>query len=140
VRMMRKPEDAEEVMQDAFLSYHSSAPSLSEVETGRWLHRVLVNRCLDRLRRGQRWRMTEVEETDLPTASPRTDLKLDIDRAVAALPEKARVVFLLHDVEGLKHREISKLLEVSEGTTKSQLSRARQMLRDSISSSSKERS
>jgi RNA polymerase sigma-70 factor (ECF subfamily) len=134
LRMMRRREDAEDAVQDTFLAYHGKAPSLSDDAVGPWLRRVLINRCLDRLRRGRRWQESEVEEATLTTAPARADLKVDLETAVAALPEKARVVFVLHDVEGLMHREISELLEVSEGTTKSQLFRARRLLREAIES------
>jgi RNA polymerase sigma-70 factor (ECF subfamily) len=90
---------------------------------------VVVNGCLDRLRRGKRWGEEELGERTQP-ASARPDLRLDIARAVEQLPERARVVFLLHDVEGFRHEELSEALGVSVGTTKSQLFRARRMLRD----------
>ena len=54
---------------------------------------------------------------------------LDLGAAVAQLPEAARLVFLLHDVEGFKHREVGEILGMRVGTTKSQLFRARRMLR-----------
>ena len=55
--------------------------------------------------------------------------RLDIERAVARLPERARLVFVLHDVEGYRHREVGEALGISEGTSKGQLFRARQLLR-----------
>jgi RNA polymerase sigma-70 factor, ECF subfamily len=129
LRMLRRPEDAEEVVQDAFLSFHREDPEVPTEHLGRWLNRVVVNGCLDRLRRGKRWREEELGERTQPS-SARPDLRLDIARAVDQLPERARLVFLLHDVEGLRHEELSEALGVSVGTTKSQLFRARRMLRD----------
>jgi RNA polymerase sigma-70 factor (ECF subfamily) len=55
--------------------------------------------------------------------------RLDLERAIAALPAGARLVFVLHDVEGFEHREIGEMLGVSDGTSKSQLHRARLRLR-----------
>ena len=58
--------------------------------------------------------------------------RLDIDRAVARLPEGCRAAFVLHDVEGLEHKQISELLGVSEGTSKSQVFKARMKLRQML--------
>ncbi len=137
LRMLRNREDAEDVVQDTFITYQSTPPDVPESGIGPWLHRVLVNRCLDRLRHGKRWQQADLEERVVPLHRPTDGLRVDLGRAVGSLPEKARLVFLLHDVEGLKHREIAKLLEISEGTTKSQLSRARSLLRDQIESTSR---
>jgi RNA polymerase sigma-70 factor (ECF subfamily) len=60
---------------------------------------------------------------------------MDLSRAVAELPPQARTVFLLHDLEGFKHREVAERLGISEGTSKSQLFRAREMLRQHLGSS-----
>lgn len=129
LRMLRRSEEAEDVLQDAFLAYHQSAPDLSEEQAGAWLHRVVVNRCLDRLRSAKRWKNTELTEVSAAPPGGPEGLGLDLESAVARLPEKARTVFLLHDVEGFKHRELGEMLGLTEGTTKSQLFRARQMLR-----------
>ena len=59
---------------------------------------------------------------------------LDLERAISALPERARTVFVLHDVEGFRHREIAELAGMAEGTSKAQLSRARKLLRKALSS------
>ena len=117
-------------MQETFLTLCRRVPDLPAQRLGAWLHRVLVNQCLDRLRRGKRWKQSELDEHVAPGESPQPGLGLDIERAVSRLPEKARLVFLLHDVEGLKHRELGELLGLSEGTSKSQLFRARRMLRE----------
>ena len=98
LRMLRRPEEAEEVVQDAFLAFHREDPDIPTNQLGRWLSRVVVNGCLDRLRRAKRWRQEELGER--PHRPARPDLRLDIARAVEQLPERARLVFLLHDVEG----------------------------------------
>ena len=78
---------------------------------------ALLHGILDRLRRGKRWREEELREQTQPHERP--DLRLDIARAVEQLPERARLVFLLHDVEGFRHDELSDVLGVSVGTVKS---------------------
>jgi RNA polymerase sigma-70 factor (ECF subfamily) len=65
----------------------------------------------------------------VPTAVSR----LDLDRAIARLPPGCRTAFILHDVEGFEHNEVAKLLGVSEGTSKSQVHKARMKLRVMLS-------
>ena len=132
MRLLRRPEEAEDALQETFLSLYSKAPDLEASRLGPWLHRVLVNECIDRMRRGKRWRTTGVDEDLAPAPPPQDGPNLDLERAVARLPERARLVFLLHDVEGFKHREMAGMLDLTEGTTKSQLFRARKMLREFI--------
>jgi RNA polymerase sigma factor (sigma-70 family) len=161
LRFLRRPEEAEDVVQDAFLVYHRSVArdglALREPDAVAWVRRVVVNRCLDRLRHGKRWRLTEIDggsgaegaaggdgergsnpdallvEAGL-TATPRPAERVDLARAVAKLPEEQRQVFLLYAVEGFLHREISELLGIAEGTSKAYLSRAKEALRATLSS------
>jgi RNA polymerase sigma factor (sigma-70 family) len=65
----------------------------------------------------------------LPAPSRTRDLAMDFETALEKLPDGAREIFVLHDVEGYKHHEIATLLEISAGTSKAQLHRARMMLR-----------
>lgn len=137
LRFLRRPEEAEDVVQDAFLVYHRSVEQdglrLRQPDAVAWIRRVIVNRCLDRLRHGKRWQMSEVDDSVGLTAMPRPAERVDLARAVAKLPEDHRQVFLLYDVEGFLHREIGELLGIAEGTSKAYLSRARQALRESLS-------
>ena len=89
--------------------------------------------CLDYLR--SRAARTASSPTDWPTTpladagarklAERTVAKIDLERALAGLPEGCRTAFVLHDVEGLEHREVSELLGIAEGTSKSQVHKAR---------------
>jgi len=63
----------------------------------------------------------------------RADLKVDFEQAVDQLPRGAREIFVLHDVEGYKHREIAVMLEIATGTSKRQLHRARMLMRKHLS-------
>lgn len=134
LRLLGGREEAEDAVHDAFIAYFEARRGVEIERSGAWLHRVVVNRCLDRLRARSRWRTEEVVDEQLGggPASP-AGLRLDLARAVAALPEAARQIFLLHDVEGFQHREIATLLGVAEGTSKSQLFRARELLRAALS-------
>lgn len=129
LRMLSRPEDAEEAVHDTFIAFHRKIPDLPGSQLPAWMHRVLVNQCIDRLRHRKRWMATEVDERVRPTMVRQDGLGIDLERAVAKLPERAREIFIMHDVEGLKHREIGRMLGLTVGASKSQLFRAREMLR-----------
>src|SRR5262249_38653040 len=70
---------------------------------------------------------------DLATvAPPRADLTVDFEAAIEQLPPGAREIFVLHDVEGYKHREIASMLDITSGTSKRQLHRARMLMRQHL--------
>ena len=102
-----------------------------------------MNELVNQARRGGRGfslPLEDLEEPDRvpPGADEAPDLRLDLERALERLPEGARLVFVLHDVEGWSHVEIAEQLGVSVGTTKSQLHRARRLLREGLFSWSSE--
>lgn len=132
LRMLGRPEDAEDAVQETFIRFCRKVAELEPEQLPSWLRRVLVNLCLDQFRRRRSRAEEELEPSVVAGASPRYGLGLDLRTAVAKLPERARLIFLLHDVEGFKHREIAALLDLSEGSTKSQLFRARELLRGAI--------
>jgi RNA polymerase sigma-70 factor (ECF subfamily) len=95
-----------------------------------WLCGVLVNVRRGRIRAD--WRVVDAPEVE-PLADPTDrDDAIDLERVIAALPEGARDVYVLHDVYGYTHREIAELMGIVEGTSKSQLNRARSLLRSSL--------
>lgn len=129
LRMLRAPDEAEDVLQEAFIRLIKNIDAVDERGAGGWMHRVTVNLCLDRLRRRKRWQETELVE--LPGGHPgqARASRMDLERAIDRLPERARAIFLMHDVEGYLHREIADVLGISVGATKTQLFRARRRLR-----------
>lgn len=100
---------------------------------GTWLHRLAVNHILSRratLRRAEARTVSGDEHLkDLGARPPRPGLRLDFETAIARLPEGAKQVFVLYDVEGYTHEEVAGLMGISVGTSKSQLHRARMLLR-----------
>jgi RNA polymerase sigma-70 factor (ECF subfamily) len=133
--------DAEDLLQETFLSaYRKLGLYRGESALGTWLFRLATNLCIDHLRsRNGRWsQLTEEFDDAMDSrggdAGPVLGVidRLDLERAVAALPPGARFVFVLHDVEGMEHREIADFLGISDGTSKSQLHRARMRLRDRL--------
>lgn len=129
LRMLRKAEEAEDVVQEVFVRLVEGVDELSADTAGGWLRRVAINRCLDILRRRRRWREDELPELAGRDLADARSASLDLPRAVGRLPDRTRAVFLLHEVEGYKHHEIAETLGVSVGTSKTQLFRARRMLR-----------
>jgi RNA polymerase sigma-70 factor (ECF subfamily) len=102
-----------------------------------WLHSIATSVALNGLRKVKRFRTREsdLEEAhELPgqvrLAEP--DLKLKLARAIDALPERSRMVFVMHDVEGFTHEEIAETMGMEAGTSKAQLSRARAKLREAL--------
>jgi RNA polymerase sigma-70 factor (ECF subfamily) len=139
-RMLGNAADAEDAVQDTFLLVHRRLDTFrGEAALGTWLYRLAVNQCLDKLRSraGREAQATDsLDEPEHPwqpaARADRPAERLDLKRAIARLPEGSRSVFVLHDVEGLEHREIGKMLGISEGTSKSQLHKARLRLRDML--------
>ncbi len=129
LRMLGRPEEAEDVLQDVFVKLVEGVADLSPEGGGAWLKRVTVNRCLDLLRRRGRWRESELPEQPGRDLSDARSASLDLPRAIERLPDRARAIFLLYEVEGYRHQEIADRLGISVGTSKTQVFRARRMLR-----------
>jgi RNA polymerase sigma-70 factor (ECF subfamily) len=104
-----------------------------------WLCGILLNRCREVLRERSRTRAEELDTIPEPPAPvrPGGPEAIDLSRAVESLADGYREVLVLHDVEGYTHEEIARLLEIEPGTSKSQLSKAREALRRVLRSSTK---
>jgi RNA polymerase sigma-70 factor (ECF subfamily) len=139
VRMLGNPADAEDLLQEIFLTAHRKLESFrGDSALGTWLYRLAMNQILDhvRSRAARTGQMTDGldDATLLADASghrlaDRAIARIDLERALAELPEGCRAAFVLHDVEGLEHREVSEVLGIAEGTSKSQVHKARLRLR-----------
>ena len=148
-RMTGSAHDAEDLLQDVFVQAHRKLAGFrGESSLGTWLYRLAVNDCLDHLRsRAARMaRSTEsldVEDAFEPAAVepriPTAVRRIDLERAIAQLPDGCRMAFVLHDVEGLDHKEVAEALGVTEGTSKSQVHKARMRLRGLLNPASKSR-
>jgi RNA polymerase sigma-70 factor (ECF subfamily) len=139
VRRMSGGRDADELTQDVFVRVWQKLGSFrGDSAFATWLHRLAVNVVIERFRQEttRRQRMHDGEEIfDTLSAPVRSrDFPMDFEAALLSLPDGAREIFVLHDVEGYKHREIGTLLDISAGTSKAQLHRARMMLRRYLNS------
>ena len=131
--------DAEDAVQDTWIRAGSRLASFRGESAFRtWLSGILVNRFRETRRQAAR-RAEEPLETFEPAATAADGDRLDLEGAIAALPPGYREVLVLHDVEGYTHEEIARLLGIEPGTSKSQLSRARQSVRAALSSRSEAR-
>jgi RNA polymerase sigma-70 factor (ECF subfamily) len=134
VRRMTAGRDADELTQDVFVRVWQKLGTFrGDSSFGTWLHRLAVNVVIERFRTEQvrRARIYDGEEifATLPGPALTRDIGMDFEAALEKLPDGAREIFVLHDVEGYKHHEIATLLEISPGTSKAQLHRARTLLR-----------
>lgn len=137
-RMLANQGDAaEEVVQDVFVRAWRKLPTFrgdSAVST--WLHRLAVNVVLSRRKsEGIRRDRTTDDEFAIDIAPARAASvgeRVDLDGAIAQLPNGARRVFVLHDVEGYTHEEIGRQLGITAGGSKAQLHRARMLLREAL--------
>lgn len=133
-RRMVGADDADELTQDVFVrAWEKLGTFRGESAFGTWLHRVAINVILGKrqtmaTRRG-RFTGSPEQLGQLAAKAAPAGLRLDFETAIAQLPEGAREVFVLHDVQGYKHQEIADMLGVSSGTSKAQLHRARMALR-----------
>jgi RNA polymerase sigma-70 factor, ECF subfamily len=138
-RRMAGYEAADELTQDVFVrAWQKLGTFRGDSSFGTWLHRLAVNVIIERFRTlgTQRDRfLADGDEVLERMSSPRRtgDFRMDFDAALNQLPRAAREVFVLHDVEGYKHREIAAMLEVTSGTSKRQLHRARMLMRKYLS-------
>lgn len=142
---------AEEATQDAFVRAWQRLGSFrGDSAFGSWLYRLAANVAVDRLRHerrrgdglaaaGEGPNFDGLDPDGEPAhaietapAASRPGTAIDLERAIRGLPPRARMVFVLHDVEGYRHGEIAELTGIAEGTSKAQLHRARRLLREAL--------
>ncbi len=128
---------AEDLLQDIFIKVFTNLHTLDEDEAFvGWMYRVAVNTCLSYVRSHKRVRqktipLEEVEAfvSDASSEEVERTANKPLEEAIQSLPAKLKSVFLLHDVQGFKHKEVSQMLGCSVGTSKSQLFKARKKIR-----------
>jgi RNA polymerase sigma-70 factor, ECF subfamily len=137
-RMTGSASDGEDLLQEVFLLVHRKLGSFKgESSLGTWIYRLATNCCLDFLRsrqHRQQQRTTETLDDVLMTraggTAPFRIDRLDLERAILQLPAGYRAAFVLHDVEGFDHAEVAAQLGIAEGTSKSQVHKARLKIRE----------
>ena len=140
LRLTGNRRDAEERTQDVFVqAWRRLSTFRGDSAVSTWLHRLTVNLVLTE-RRGTRRREQRVVAVESLSAVERPGIgnresfgsSVDLERAIARLPDGAREVFVLHDIEGYTHDEIANACGIAEGTSKAQLFRARRLLREML--------
>lgn len=137
IRYVKSHHDAEEVMLNGFLKFYQSIDSFIFSGDGSilpWLRRIVVNECLMFLRKTKKLVIREEAAGSVETGESPLDKvsAKELFRLVQTLPDGYRTIFNLYAIEGYNHREIAEWLGISEGTSKSQLSKARGLLQKNL--------
>ena len=133
-RYTRSVRDAEDVLQEGFVKvFHHLKQYKQEGELGAWIRRIMVNTALNYLKRHRKYQeeMFFTEEYLHPVADDDPIVRLnskELADLIRQLPQGYQVIFNLHAVEGFTHVEIGEMLGISDGTSRSQYSRARNLL------------
>lgn len=135
LRMMRSREAALDATQETFLTLYRKADQFHRQSAfSTWLYRVTINTCYDLLRKQKRRRAAPLPETNDP-ADPHSqdeligaELRPDLARALAGLPEDFRAAVVLSDFEGHSLETVAEILEIPVGTVKSRIFRGRRLL------------
>jgi RNA polymerase sigma-70 factor, ECF subfamily len=131
----RNPDDAADALQDAMLSAHRTAAAFRrDAAVSSWLYRIVVNACLDKLRRNKsRPTVALLEDTcHAGDPMPRVDTAIMVERAPMRLPVEQRAAVVAVDMQGYSVVETARMLGVAEGTVKSRCSRARRKLAEAL--------
>ncbi|MBO0852438.1 MAG: RNA polymerase sigma factor SigM [Nocardia sp.] len=139
LRTCHTPEDAADSLQDALLSAHRSAARFrGDAEVRSWLHRIVVNACLDRMRRNKSRISASLSDNsvDEPAATSddiaKREVRLVVAEALMKLPVDQRAALVAIDMEGYTVAEAAQLLDVAEGTIKSRCARGRKRLEQEL--------
>jgi RNA polymerase sigma-70 factor (ECF subfamily) len=134
-RMTGSVSAAEEVVQETFIKTWQNLTSFrAESQFYTWLRTIATRIVIDRLRvkNAKVWQqMSDYDEVHASLNS-NAGQQRDLEKLIGLLPEGARSVFVLHDIEGYKHAEIAQLSGIAAGTSKAQLFRARKLLRENL--------
>jgi len=137
-RMANSQQDAEDITQMAFVRVFQKIDSFrGDSAFSSWVYRLTVNICINHFRREKRKKELVVHELSelatnlkiLKTNEQASKMKPFLEKAIRALPAGYRMIFVLYDIEGYKHEEIAAMMNISEGTSKSQLHKARKELK-----------
>ena len=148
--MTSNREDAEDLVQDVFVKAYSALPHFKgDSSFYTWVYRIAVNRTINYLKKRKRGQALSLDDMDQAVErdpdyvelrsreSPvrdvtLTELQKKLNEALQTLSEKHRTVVVLHDIQGIQHDEIAKMLDCSEGTVRSRLFYARQELQKQL--------
>ncbi len=141
LRMSTNPQLAEEITQDVFVkAWENLHKFRGESKFTTWLHSIAVNEFLTQKRTEKRFMQRFVQTDDVLKFDRQGEkpeyhfnTNIDLEKAISGLPEQAKAVLILHDIEGYQHKEIAELMNIETGTSKAHLHRARKILREELS-------
>jgi len=142
MRYCKNKDDAEDILQEAFIKVFKSIQSFKGDSTlGYWVKRVVINTALN-YQRGKLYLfpMVDINEIDPKQTQDLTLSNYQMEellKMIQSLPIGCQVIFNMYAIEGYKHREIAKMLDISEGTSKSQYARARLLLQQMMADADK---
>ena len=131
-RMLGNRADAEDAVQRALMKCFAARASYSpRWAVSTWLYRAVANVCIDELRR-RKVRGEQVNDVEASVQPPPAGHRLDLTRALGAVPREARMLLALHYVNGLGYRELAAIRGISVNTVKSQLARGKAILKQAL--------
>lgn len=138
-RMHGNHQDAQDSAQDSFVTvYHKIKTFRGDSAFSTWFYRIIVNTCLNNIRRSKRHTKTvhldetEIEKEKIIHDFQNTSAHMVLEQEILNLPTGYRTVFILFEVEGFTHDEIAEILNITAGTSKSQLHRAKKILKEQL--------
>jgi RNA polymerase sigma-70 factor (ECF subfamily) len=138
LRLAMNTESAEEIVQETFIKAWNKLESFRfESKFSTWLFGIAYNEFLmhnrAKNRRDNKFAAADINDLVEIKSVFNFDTNIDIEKAISKLPEQAKAVFVLHEIEGYKHNEIAEMINIQEGTSKAHLNRARKILREELS-------
>ena len=128
-RMLQNADDAQDAMQNSFIiAFQKIAQWSGQVAFGFWLRKIVVNQCLDQIKKNHQLLTIESQQHADPNEKIQYDFQHDLNFLMAKLPPLSRSVLWLYEVEGMTHLEIADLYKMSTSFSKSQLARSKQLL------------
>lgn len=141
-RMSNNRQDAEDITQKVFVRVFGKIESFrGDSAFSSWLYRLAANVCINHFRKEKRRKQSfsnQIEDYEKMNSNPvkeetqKANIRPYLEKAIRALPEGYRMIFILYDMQGYSHKEIGAMLNISEGTSKSQLHKARKELKQSL--------
>ena len=139
MRYVQNQAEAEDILQDAFIKiFQNLSKFRAESTLGSWIKRIVVNTAINQIRAGIHFKdMSDVQEYENQVSDNQSGIETiqfqELIEMIQKLPKGCRAVFNLFAIEGYKHHEIAEMLNITEGTSKSQYSRAKVILQGILS-------
>ena len=132
-RLLNDYEEANDALQEGFIEVFKNLKNFRFDSTlGAWIKTIMVRQAIRRQTILCKFESFDAQIHEVVFDAPDSFTAQELDEAIRGLPEGCRTIFLLAEVEGYMHKEIAEMLQISEGTSKSQLSHAKKLLRKKL--------